>query len=371
MIGLPHQSRATAPAPKRPDHRPGARSPARYLDSRLPRAGWFVIGAVLAALAAIGVLLLDVRRPAAGAYNRGANAAWLAHTWVEDPHTDQAIADLAQRLRQAQITDLFVHVGPLTTEGTIPPSRYPLALSFVGRLKAAHGGFLRVFAWIGQIEARGGGRLDLSSDEVRRQVARTAAEFPTSQGFDGIHYDIEPIFDGDSRFLALLEETRRVAPDSPISVATSKWAPDGPIGALGKHLAPGSALWTSRYYADVARQVDQVAPMLYDTGARPGPLYERVVALELAGILRATEATGAAVLAGVPTYDDRTAGHDPASESLRWALPGVATAVRMTGQPEHFAGVALYAHWQTSQEEWATYEQLWLGSDSERPPTSH
>ena len=62
--------------------------------------------------------------------------------------------------------------------------------------------------------------------------------------------------------------------------------------------------------------------MLYDTGARPGEVFERVVAIELGGILRATRSTGAAILAGVPTYDDRTEGHDPASENLAWALPG-------------------------------------------------
>ena len=367
MIGQPKRSRAFVLTAKRPGDSPGGHPPAWRSPAQRPRAGWLLAGAVLAALAAVGVLLIDDRRPAVAAYNRGTNGAWLAHTWVEDPHSDQTIDDLAERLRRSQVSDIFVHVGPLTGQGTIAPSRYPTATSFIRRLKAAHGGFLRVFAWVGQVEARGRGVLDLSPVEVRQRVARTAAEFPTIHGFDGIHYDIEPISDGDERFLALLEETRREAPLSPISVAASKWAPDGPIGALGKHLAPESALWTSDYYADVAQRVDQVVPMLYDMGVRPGPVYERVVALELAGILRATESTGASVLAGVPTYDDRTAGHDPASENLSWALPGVAAGVQLTGNPPHFAGVAIYAHWQTSQEEWAIFDKLWLGSDSDHP----
>ncbi|HEX2171262.1 MAG TPA: hypothetical protein VHL09_02305 [Dehalococcoidia bacterium] len=329
-------------------------------------------GVVVATVAvAVAAWLLDQRRPGRVAdFNRGTNAVWLAHTWVEDPRGDGEIAELAEQLRTAQMTDVFAHVGPLTAAGQIAPERYPEAAAFARRLKAAHGGPLRVFAWVGQIEARAGGVLDLGSAETRHQTVRTSAVFPDQLGFDGIHYDIEPIFDGDERFLALLDETRRQLPGRPISAATGKWAPDGPIGAIGRQLAPGSALWSSSYYAEVARRVDQVVPMLYDTGTRPGELYERVVAIELSGILDATRSTGADVLAGVPTYDDRTAGHDPASENLHWALPGVATAVAGAGAPSHFAGVSIYAHWQTSRDEWATYDRLWIGSERDQQPTS-
>lgn len=332
----------------------------------------YLAGVVVAALAVVAASWLgDQRRPARiSDYNRGTNGIWLGHTWVEDPHTDAEIADLADRLRRAQITDVFAHVGPLTETGRIAPDRYPEAATFVRRLKAAYGGPIRVFAWVGQIEARAGGTLDIGSAEVRRAIVEAATEFPAALGFDGIHYDIEPIADGDQRFLALLDETRANPAAGTLSAAAGKWAPDGPIGALGKRLAPGSALWTSEYYEEVARRLDQVVPMLYDTGARPGQVYERVVAVELGGILRATRSTGASILAGVPTYDDRTEGHDPASENLEWALPGVATAAAAAGNPGRFAGVALYAHWQTSDDEWATFDRLWVGSgnDGDRPP---
>ena len=67
------------------------------------------------------------------------------------------------------------------------------------------------------------------------------------------------------------------------------------------------------------------------------------------------------MLLGLPTYDNRTRSHYPSVENLRLALKGVREGLTNPhAVPAAFAGVALFADYTTSPEEWRQYDKLWL-----------
>src|SRR5690606_21298437 len=73
-----------------------------------------------------------------------------------------------------------------------------------------HAPVVRSHAYLGQIRVVDGkGVIDLDDPAVRERVLRTDAAF-LDIGFDGIHYDFEPIYPDDEAFLTLMERTREL-----------------------------------------------------------------------------------------------------------------------------------------------------------------
>src|SRR5690606_14213592 len=162
-------------------------------------------------VALIGMLAAAFRlqftgAPAGWAMSTGNDALWLGHMWVDGRRTEQDVRLLAERLRVTGVKDLFVHAGPFERDGRLDPARYAKAPEFVRWVKGHMPG-VRVSAWLGQ---RVRNALDLDDPASRRNVLDGVAAVMKA-GFDGVHYNFEPLGDGDTDFLALLEETRRHA----------------------------------------------------------------------------------------------------------------------------------------------------------------
>ena len=138
-----------------------------------------------------GVAYLDYHRDPPLQQQSGPVGLWLEHRWVGQAQTGESYDALADELRRHGVTDVFAHVGPLDGHGAIPLERYPNAASFVAALHARLPG-MHVQAWMGQMEKRRGGPLDLADAGTRAGILQTAALF-LDLGFDGIHYDIEPL----------------------------------------------------------------------------------------------------------------------------------------------------------------------------------
>ncbi len=332
----------------------------RSLGRRLRRAG-MALGMAALALALTWLALAQTRTRHPGpAFNRGTNAIWIAHAWVEEERDEAAVAALARELTARQIRYVYAHVGPLEADGTIPPERYPRAEPFALALKR-HAPDLVLLAWIGQVERRGGGILDLDDTGVRGRVAATAGHFAATPGWDGVHLDIEPVFDADARFLALLDETRPALGGRTLSLATPKWLPGRRWDRLVSR--PVAAVWSAPYYREVARRADQLAVMMYDTAIPWGRAYSLYTKQQTTNILWATRDTETQVLIGVPVYSGDSAGFHERAENITTGLRGI-TAGLNNSPPEslaRFAGVAIYPHWQADGAEWAIYERQWLG----------
>ncbi len=292
--------------------------------------------------------------------SQGQNAVWAAHEWVGRAWQAADYDAFAERLRAGGITDVFVHVGPLAPDGSIDPSRHPNASIFASQMHARLPA-LRIQAWIGQVERRGGGPLDLSKPGIRERIVTTAAGF-VGLGFDGIHYDIEPIYPGDRDFLDLLRRTRAAVPTRVLSVASVYTEPFTGFGTVTRTVFGGSHLWTGAYYGDVVAEVDQVAVMLYGTAMPSDWLYGTLVRRETARILGAVGST-ATVFFGIPTYDEASLTHHPRAENVESGIRGVQKGLGPFPAGEvRRVGVAIYAEWTTDEHEWAIYRRGWLGS---------
>lgn len=279
-------------------------------------------------------------------------AVWVTHRWVGAPVDERAVDRFARRLAAARVTDVFVHVGPLDAEGKVADSLAPYARAFA---EALHDRLpeLRVQAWLGQVEARGGGKLDLGKAEVRRETVRTAARF-VRQGYDGVHYDIEPIWDGDGRFLALLEETAAMLDreGGVLSVAGEELPVFPGADRVVRALIPRYHPWTVAYHREVARHADQIAVMTYDSAVPLAHLYRRFVARNTR-LLGEGLPDGTDLLIGLPSYEEWNVGHWPA-EDIGNAMAGLrrGLAALDPGTRER-VGWALYADWHTDEREWA------------------
>ncbi len=65
---------------------------------------------------------------------------------------------------------------------------------------------MKVYAWIGQLR----GKINLEVSDVRRNIVNMTMIFTKMMGMDGVHIDIEPVWDGDKDFIKLLAELRDV-----------------------------------------------------------------------------------------------------------------------------------------------------------------
>ncbi|HEY8478404.1 MAG TPA: hypothetical protein VIL71_01120 [Spirillospora sp.] len=314
----------------------------------------------LAALAAAGAWMWWQPEPKAP--GTAVNGLWARHQWVGEPHTDAEYRAFGELVRRHRITDVFFHAGPFEADGTVPPAKYRHARDLIAAMRR-HAPGVRVQAYLGQIRVVDGhGVIDLDDPAVRERVLRTDAAF-LDIGFDGIHYDFEPIYPDDEAFLTLMERTRELtrsrgkvlsaALEQPTLVDAAQPVFEALIPRTGTvHYPPRP---TAEFLRRVADRADQVAIMTYDvalpTESLAGWHFARHTraALELIGD-RTT------VFMGVPTYRPLMEW----AETLPVALRGVRRGVDgLERPPKRPYGVAVYADWTTRPDEWARYRDLW------------
>lgn len=335
------------------------RSPFGWLVKRL-----FVLSAVVAAacgIALTGAYVLYAYSPAVAAGPGGPNAMWAAHKWVGEPQAPEDYDSFAAVMKRHRITDVYFHVGPLTGEGLIPPGKYAHAMSLIAAM-CERAPLIRLHAWIGQVERRGGGPLDISDTRTRANIVATAGSF-IELGFDGIHYNIEPISSGDPDILALLDETAPMtrARGKLLSLAADELSPFPGAEFLARRISRQAGLWSADYYRQAASRVDQLAVMMYDTTMPFDWLFGPIVAWETYRLLDIV-GPRTTLFMGVPSYEERRFGFRPEAENMESGLRGVRIGLYYADPPPTDGfGVAIYAGWTTDEAEWATFRRNWLG----------
>ncbi|HST89186.1 MAG TPA: glycosyl hydrolase family 18 protein [Ktedonobacterales bacterium] len=363
------------PAPTWPltGEQPVARVPRapRHGHPRLWRAVRALLALLLLVLVALGFgywrLSKTVTDFPGAHFNTGKNAVWLEHAWAGQPHSAAEFDQLANRLGREQITYVFAHVGPLESDGAIPADRAPDAGVLAAQLHTRLPN-LKILAWIGQVEIAGGypadESVDLADSSVRAGIVHTAAHFVNDLGYDGVHYDIEPIVNNNNHFLDLLDETHAALPAGAIvSVSAQKWAPNATVASLIHDIGRADAWWTSFYYAAVAKHADQIVAMLYNTAMPTASAYQLAVKQETANILEAARSPNRPpeVLIGLPTYPGNGFWYHDTAENMRTGLNGVIAGLNSDTETAPFTGVAIYRYALTSDSDWSTYEAMWLG----------
>lgn len=290
------------------------------------------------------------------AYNRHQNAVWAQHAWVGQPHTPEEIRHFVENLGKHGIRYVFLHVGPLESDGTIPPERYKELGEFL-RVSRQYGDRLMFIPWMGQLR----GKLPLQNLQVRKNIVRTAQIFVTDFDMKGVHYDIEPILDGDTDFLFLLEDTRKaLGSDILISVALPELVPEYVFWAARKFMDLKSFL-SSDMYRKVAARADQITVMTYENSIKSAAVYRYFLKNEVIWVTQLLADQNVRLLIGLPTYDKPTASFHPEAENIRSGLLGMIDGLNnWRSEKDRFEGVALYGSWTTDAQEWKTMETLFL-----------
>ncbi|MFB6437986.1 hypothetical protein ACFCVY_14605 [Streptomyces sp. NPDC056411] len=299
---------------------------------------------------------------------RGRDAFWLGHAWVDGRRDDADVAALGRRLKDTGIRDLYVHAGPLEHNGTLPPTRRsaPRArwlIAAVHRVLPS----VRVHAWLGDRlvyapDAHGGLRL---SDAAARTAIVASARQVLAEGFAGVHLDLEPLHSDNQDYLRLLD---RLGPavhrrGGVLSVAVHQIDPLPGLHHVSGALT-GHRKWLSqRFFGQVARRVDQIALMSYDTGLPAESLYGGYVAQQTR---LALEATGSHtdLLMGLPFFHTEGIGHHASAETVRAAVRGVRLGLSREDPGRRRFGTALYVDFAATEEDWAAYRRGWGATGS-------
>ena len=296
--------------------------------------------------------------PAAEARTRNNDALWLGHAWVDGRKTEADVTALARQLKGTGIRDLYVHAGPLEHDGTLPlASVSPRARWFTSAMRTAAPD-VRVQAWLGDIVQPGKNPgMDLDDPAVRTRVVASSAAV-LDQGFQGIHFDFEPVHSGSAGFLAVLDETHVLTAKRgvPLSVAAAQLEPLWRVNALPLALTGEGKWWSQDYFAQVARRVEQIAVMSYDTAMPLESLYGGYVAHQTKLALEATPAA-TDLLMGLPAYWESNPSHWGHAETVTAAVRGARLALG-TSNRQNF-GLAMYVDFTATPDHWAAYRDGW------------
>lgn len=326
-------------------------------------------GLIFLILVLIWIFVIGISSNQHGSFfNKGHNAVWLEHKWVGEYSSEAEIQQLVNKLKDHDIDTVFVHSGPLEADGDIDAETYKYAVEFVEGVKRFDNN-IQVQAWLGQVR----GKIDLAAPEVRHNVAKQCMIFAQLIGFDGIHFDIEPVWDGDMDFIETLKECREILPeDKFISVALAEFIPESFLW-LTEKVYPLKNHNSEVNYENVARYADQIVVMVYDTSIKKEWMYRWLVkeqTIRLTSLLEDKE-----VFIGIPAYSydeedvknwegidhvDDIDWFDPKVENVKNGLLGIIDGLNnFRSNHDSFAGVAIYPYWEIDEEEWAVYKLLW------------
>ncbi|CAL9460893.1 hypothetical protein SUDANB145_02635 [Streptomyces sp. enrichment culture] len=353
----------TTEAPDTPDA-PEPRTPRRPWPRRLRRTALVLalvlLVPVLAAQAALRVSYAG--EPADGTRTRHQDALWLGHAWVDGRKTDADLAALGRRLATTGIRDLYVHTGPLEHDGTLPRGRYPKAHWLTDAVHEELPG-VRVHAWLGDVlatETPDGMRLERAG--TRAAVVRSAGQI-LDEGFDGVHFDLEPAHSGNGDYLALLDAVRRVTDERNVvlSVAAHQIDPLPALHSVAGALTGHPKWWSQEYFGQVARRVDQIAVMSYDTAQPLQSTYGGYVARQTSLALEVTPPT-TDLLMGLPFYYESDPSHWGHAETVPAAVRGVRLGLSRTDPGRENFGVALYVDFAATEADWRAYREGWVSA---------
>ncbi|GHG27737.1 membrane protein [Streptomyces zaomyceticus] len=298
----------------------------------------------------------DVREDAR---TRSKDAIWLGHAWVDGRKKDADLAAFAARIKGTGIRDLYVHAGPLEHDGTLPAARYPRAKWLIDAVHRTMPG-IRVQAWLGDVlvtEGTDGLRLDRA--ESRAAVVTSARQI-LNVGFDGVHFDLEPLLSDDADYLSLLDDLRELTRvrRAQLSIAAHQIDPLPGAHSVNGALSGREKWWSQEFFGQVARRVDQIAVMSYDTWMPLESLYGGYVAQQTSLALEVTpESTD--LLMGLPFFHEDDLGHHENAETVEAAVRGVRLGLGRTDPDRERFGVALYVDFAAEEGDWAAYRAGW------------
>nr|WP_051371330.1 hypothetical protein [Streptomyces sp. 142MFCol3.1] len=298
--------------------------------------------------------------PGPGTGTRNRDAIWLGHAWVDGRKKDADVASLAARLRSTGIRDLYVHAGPLEHDGTLPRTAYPRAGWLIAAVHRELPG-VRVQAWLGDaLASEGPNGLRMERASTRKAVVRSTRQI-LAAGFDGVHFDFEPLHSGNRDYLSLLDDLREVTRSRhvPLSVAAHQIDPLPAAHAIRGSLTNHPKWWSQWYFGQVARRVDQIALMSYDTALPMEGQYGGYVAQQTSLALEVTPRS-TDLLMGLPFFHEDDMSHHESAETVTAAVRGARLGLSRTDRDRDRFGLALYVDFAATEADWTAYREGWV-----------
>ncbi len=302
-----------------------------------------------------------------------ANALWVGEEWTYETRTDDDMDQFVAHLRRHEIGTVYARISDLNFDGswTGRPDMQnqfeevrPEVTRFAQQFKAAYPD-VQLYGVIGvQADlAASGYRLD--EDRVQRVITDFSTQIVGSLGYDGVMLNIDPVWDGDDNFLAILRRVRGAIGDEKLlAIATPPdWTPlnaDVPTPSL---IAPGT-VWDATYKQRIALiQPDQIVIRAYNSYLDNANDYTEWMAYQVQAYIEAIAPLeiGTNLIFGIPTYDDLPPAHDVAVENVASALNGIRRGLNAAGEAGAVVqGVAIYANWTTEPVEWEQFKAQWV-----------
>ncbi|MBZ0295794.1 MAG: hypothetical protein K8L99_24765 [Anaerolineae bacterium] len=335
--------------------------------SGLAQARWvaYVIGGAVL-IAAIVLVLGSLKNDQPQAQP---NAVWIGTEWTYEVHDPEDMTQLVDDLRENQIGTIYAWVSWLQEDETWRGAEnFGAVREFATQFKEAYPESI-LLGWLSFPVNVGENNYRLDDENLQQNIADFASRVVTDLGYDGIFLNIEPVWNNDENFLALLRKVRlSLGEDILIALAIPPdWSPldtDIPVPPL---IVPGT-VWDREYKQSVALLSDQMAVMAYNSGLTEESDflpedYSTWVAYQVSTFADAVNELGVntRVLIGIPTYDAEPPGHDPLVENVASAIDGVTQGLAEAGDAAAvIQGLAIYAGWTTDSIEWIQYRNLWL-----------
>jgi spore germination protein YaaH len=202
---------------------------------------------------------------------------------------------------------------------------------------------------------------DATGQRDPRAAILASARRVLAAGYDGVHVDLEPLHSGDRHYLSLLDalHTLTRARHALLSVAAHQIDPLPAFHSLWGTTTGHPKWWSQAYFGQVARRVDQIAVMSYDTMQPLQSLYGGYVAQQTSLALEVTpETTG--LLMGLPFYHENRFGHWAHAETVPAAVRGVRLGLSRTDADRVRFGVALYVDFAATEADWRAYRENWV-----------
>ena len=137
----------------------------------------------------------------------------------------------------------------------------------------------------------------------------------------------------------------------------------GPLehdGSIRVALTGHTKWWSKEYFGQVARRVDQIAVMSYDTAMPLESLYGGFVAAQTKSALEITPPE-VDLLMGLPAYYENDPSHWGSAETVAAAVRGARLGLGDSDR-QNF-GLALYIDFTATPEHWTAYRDGWCLTD--------
>ncbi len=314
---------------------------------------------------AAGIYYLQLSRHSSSAHCRlENNAVWASVDWTSQPVDPGAVEHLARDMTSYKIRYLYSFTTYVKPDGF--SQTYNHAAEFVREFKK-HNTQVRLIARAGVPLKRQGlfgidGSVDLADTSERDMITTFVAELMDDAKFDGVHLDVETVLDGNKDYLLFLDEiARKLHPEHTISVAGESWKPSGIPPSRADHR------WGPEYYREVAKRVDQISSMTYDSQIIESFAYQRWMSEQIVGVSKSISGLDTELLIGFSISREETFTHRPAVENIDNALSGICKGVAGLTRHDHpVSGAAMYASWEATDSDWDVWDAGLNNQDSLR-----